>query len=452
MSQDASAVERQVLASWKEVAGFLRVTVRTVQRWERRRGLPVHRFGSGPNARIVAYTDELTNWLELHDRFNGSTLDGAGEREGGSRASSRWRLLGFAAALLAIVGGILAVVWWTPPGPAVRWRIDKGLFVTIDERGRVCWQREIRDLRPQTYTADGHLSMYGAVPGEYEGILHQDVDGDGADEWLINVVPPPLDEERGRLICLSEDGQPRWEFAFGSAQHWRGRSLSSNYVGLTVRPISVAEKRYILTVANHAIWFPCQVALLDPKTGRILEQYWHPGGLFRARIYDIDNDAHPELLLAGVNNPGQGLGHPALVVLRLPFSRAGHRQSSESSDFWLSSEGREIGYVLFARPDTFDTVGYVPVPDTLAVVEGRHLLMRVTRPGEGSLFYYLDFSLRLVECRITEGVIATHKRLRAAGQLDHDWTQAEEEALSRVQTFPAAPDGNSPEVARFWEF
>jgi len=40
-----------------------------------------------------------------------------------------------------------------------------------------------------------------SVQGEYDGILHQDVDGDGTTEWLVNCFPQTLDEDRGRLVC-----------------------------------------------------------------------------------------------------------------------------------------------------------------------------------------------------------------------------------------------------------
>jgi PAS domain S-box-containing protein len=54
---------RQVLASWKEIAAFMQREVRTVQRWEQTRGLPVHRTPGAPRASIYAYTDELEEWL-----------------------------------------------------------------------------------------------------------------------------------------------------------------------------------------------------------------------------------------------------------------------------------------------------------------------------------------------------------------------------------------------------
>jgi len=49
------------LDSWKEIAAFFGRDERTVSRWEKDQGLPVHRL-PGTKGRVFAYTDELTAW------------------------------------------------------------------------------------------------------------------------------------------------------------------------------------------------------------------------------------------------------------------------------------------------------------------------------------------------------------------------------------------------------
>ncbi len=49
------------LTSWKEIAGYLDVSVRTAQMWEAQRGLPVRRM-PGPRSRVLATTEELDEW------------------------------------------------------------------------------------------------------------------------------------------------------------------------------------------------------------------------------------------------------------------------------------------------------------------------------------------------------------------------------------------------------
>ncbi len=55
--------EDRRLDSWKEVAAFFGRDERTVKRWEKERGLPIHRVPGGGRGTIFAYTGELTAWL-----------------------------------------------------------------------------------------------------------------------------------------------------------------------------------------------------------------------------------------------------------------------------------------------------------------------------------------------------------------------------------------------------
>ena len=50
------------LESWKEIAAYLRREVRTVQRWEKSPGLPVHRLQIGKQGPVYAYKAELDAW------------------------------------------------------------------------------------------------------------------------------------------------------------------------------------------------------------------------------------------------------------------------------------------------------------------------------------------------------------------------------------------------------
>jgi tetratricopeptide (TPR) repeat protein len=59
----SSSSARQRLDSWKEIAAFFGRDERTVNRWEKEKGLPVHRL-PGAKGRVYAYADELSQWLE----------------------------------------------------------------------------------------------------------------------------------------------------------------------------------------------------------------------------------------------------------------------------------------------------------------------------------------------------------------------------------------------------
>ena len=56
-----------ILSSWKEIAQYLGKGVRTVQRWEARMGLPVHRPCGGIKGVVLAYPSELDTWTRRDD-------------------------------------------------------------------------------------------------------------------------------------------------------------------------------------------------------------------------------------------------------------------------------------------------------------------------------------------------------------------------------------------------
>src|SRR5579884_1028996 len=50
------------LTTWKEIADYLNVGVRTAQTWEKELGLPVRRITEGPRGRVVSRTVDLDQW------------------------------------------------------------------------------------------------------------------------------------------------------------------------------------------------------------------------------------------------------------------------------------------------------------------------------------------------------------------------------------------------------
>ena len=51
-----------LLNSWKEIAEFVGRTERTVQRWEKLYGLPVHRPAGRERSAVIALASEIEAW------------------------------------------------------------------------------------------------------------------------------------------------------------------------------------------------------------------------------------------------------------------------------------------------------------------------------------------------------------------------------------------------------
>ena len=62
------------LESWKEIAAYLGRDVTTVQRWERREGLPVHRLLHAKIGSVFAYSAELEAWRQARSHQAGAPM------------------------------------------------------------------------------------------------------------------------------------------------------------------------------------------------------------------------------------------------------------------------------------------------------------------------------------------------------------------------------------------
>jgi TolB-like protein len=65
------------LDSWKEIASYLRRDVRTVQRWEKKEGLPVYRHLHDKLGSIYAYRNELTEWFNTRQQSGSAVATGS---------------------------------------------------------------------------------------------------------------------------------------------------------------------------------------------------------------------------------------------------------------------------------------------------------------------------------------------------------------------------------------
>jgi len=69
------------LVSWKEIAAHLQREVRTVQRWEKTEGLPVHRHEHQKKSTVYAYSGELDAWFLRRQPKDDPAADAAFEPE-----------------------------------------------------------------------------------------------------------------------------------------------------------------------------------------------------------------------------------------------------------------------------------------------------------------------------------------------------------------------------------
>ena len=393
-----------------------------------------------------------------HNGFGEPKPDAGEQREARSSARQplprqgwRWALVG-AAVMLVVV---LLLNWFTgvfPHRPEPdSWKLEGSTLKILTVRGDLCWERNLPRFDPE-YDAQ-----------VIDKVLVADIDGDGHKEVLVSFVPENP-REGGSVLCFDGGGRLRWERHLGSPKVFGGRSFEAAFRGRFMRQVVIAGRPYLLTVANHYLWYPAQVALLDPRTGRVVEEYWHPGAIYHCLLHELDRDGEPEVLLGAINNPGTGLGHAALAVLKLPFSKgpprvskgpprvskAPRRASQANDPFPPLTGGGELAYALFPLADVSRVMGQLPVIVKLSVDAGHRILVETPLPENGGIAYYLDAHLRVMEFRASDNLPFLHDRLFHQRQLDHRISDGELAALGKIAYFPAAPDGNNPALEALW--
>ncbi len=119
------------LDSWKEIAAYLKRDVTTVQRWEKREGMPVHRHLHDRMGSVYAFSSELDAWvqsrnlpLEEEQKGLGAERPADGEvdvRPNGTPRARLWLVLGSVAGLALIA--VTYVMFRGHTGPTTQTKI-----------------------------------------------------------------------------------------------------------------------------------------------------------------------------------------------------------------------------------------------------------------------------------------------------------------------------------------
>jgi hypothetical protein len=387
--------------------------------------MPVHR---DPSGRVYARTAELERW-----RIGRTKAEGA-------NSPRRIALRVGVGIAVAVLLAVAALLWWMwSPGVPVSVAFDGDRVSAKDVRGRVRWTN--------TILGSGFWSQWGWEVSSPDRALVADIDRDGRIEVLVNVLNDAGVEQPGRLICFDQDGHPRWEFTYGRAIKDAYGDYPLSYVGHIVRTVRAGGKSYVLTVATQRRWHPSQVALLDPATGKVVEEFWHPGAISHALVIDLNRDGSDELVLGGVNNPGPGHGLPAVMVLRLPFSLVPKMSGSVMAEL---SAGGPRAYVLIPRSDVLAAQGSIAVVQSLNFEEpDRIVVLARYSTGSSALTYRFDSQLRLLGFFAPIEIAAVHDTLWRAGALNHQFTDSERLALQLVRSYTRVPDANTEHAPSF---
>lgn len=291
----------KVLQSWKDIATFFDVTVRTVQNWESDRGLPVHRL-PGTKGRVFAYVDELEAWRSqvaaetLHEEAVAEPEPPKPDEPGLPAAPVWWRRVPWAVpALVVLVGAVLAAAWGLRPRAVpARVRTEGQAVIVHDAAGREMWRR-VLPVEPVPF--DPLRAQYEDPP------KFLDLDGDGRPElfYPVHFALGTTDEEE--LYVFSPDGALLWHKAYGKLVQTAKGPVDGPYIIRRFALVPGAggrESRIVLTAISR-LHSATRLMMLD-RNGDVLREYWHGGHAHSLLVTDHDGDGRPEIYLGSVAN------------------------------------------------------------------------------------------------------------------------------------------------------
>ena len=416
------------LSSWKEIASYLKISVRTAQSWEQERGLPVVRVPGEKRVQVFAIAEDLDRWAG-QGPLPPQTLNQA--------HSGLW-IAATVAALVAVSAGWMLLRTRSRPAVLIP---DLQGFVAADAEGNRLWRwTGPEQLQVSQYQPQGVRKLHFLA----------DLDGDGSNEAVFGADYVAAGQTNSEVICFSSTGSPRWKFQPGRPV----RAGTEDFAGrFLIEGIQLAHGRggrlLVVVASRHWNFYPAQIAVLDIQ-GKLLREYWHSGGFAGLAAADLDQDGRDEIYLGGTDN---GLKRATLLVLD-PEELDGAADETANPDFQLLgfAPGRERMRIVFPDSCVSRASAYRPDVENMSIVDGGiELAVRHAVSGyrSATVHYRVDSRGMVRHIALGDGYLDIHARLESEGRIRHHFDEHREKTELQHVEFLAPPSQASGQRAGF---
>lgn len=424
---------RRRLTSWKEIAAHVGRDVRTVLRWEKHRGLPVHRVPGSTGRVVFAYTDELDAWSRGL-LTKGGDPEGAESREPTPNPAPAPPSLDVVAEPASpprsrTVLALVALVLVAAAGFAT-WRIAAArntgapLTISVTEAAIVA-------------TADGDERWRHAFPPGERTILIPGRPADLLDDGGVLAATAYTDGPAGNtlrggeLFRFSSNGRVEARFTFTDRVQFAGAPYGPPWGISDYRAHGTGAARRVAVVAHHLEWWPSVLTILDNE--------WRRRGTFVnagwiERLHWVSPD---RLMIAGFSNAFDG----GMVGILDAAAIDGQSPGDDPTYTCVScGPGGPLRYIILPRSEVnmvtaspFNRVIFVVKPET---VLARTVEVPAIAQAADALYEFTP-SLDLIRASYSDRYWELHRELEFQGKISH----------SREQ----CPDRNGPRQLRVWE-
>ncbi len=461
------------LNSWKEIAAYLDHDVRTVIRWEKERGMPVHRVPGGKGHGVFAFSGEINEWLvsdgkrsqdlqvllehprpapvapnsavaplakvvssvpspsRAEDTTAPTTVPIVSTHLPSARPSpiriSFHARIGLTAITAATV--IAAVVFFAGNGPSapvsmISWKDNK--LIAWNESKGIQW---VRDFPPHHNIP---LLANPDAPG-YVG----DLDGDGSEEIVVGADALNGKRSNPEWYCFSRSGQLLWRFtpddrlSFGEGDYrppWGRAAWNVHRVP--------GNKRIVLAM-THEVWWPSLLILLDAQ-GRVVDRFVNSGWIYE--WYWVERAERSLLLVSGVSN-SNSCGMMAVID---GSHASGSSPEERGSPYECKNcpPGRPLRYFVFPRSELNIAMGAEYNRAGIGLFQDRFVVSTAeTDPGgitvRAKAMYEFSPDAELQRANFNHEYWDLHRRLEFDGKIHHSQEHC--------------PERYGPRLVRSWD-
>lgn len=419
----------QRLNGWKEIAAYVgNVEVRTVQRWEVSRGLPVRRQPGENRSLVFALKHEIDAWQQQGeirkiakdlstppaDQFVAAT-----ELANASAQKRSWQRSALAVLLVLIAIG---------PGsiPIVRSRygevrqpttaiIDRGSLVALDANDARLWAQPL-GFEPV-------LEQYENPSTSVDGMKRlfvTDLDNDGVNEVILAIASVGVKGAQGYRVFDSE-GRPRFTVEPSDQVTFGDQTYSGPW---SVYRMFVIENpdgtRSIWASFIHSLYFPTMLLEVNPE-GRIVSKYWSNGYVEQIEVATIGD--RRRVLVGATHNDTRGA---SLAVFEYGMVFGSAPAALDRFKCRTCEPGGPESFIVFPRQCIAEVLaGQAAVQFIRFDAAGRIFAYagEGTRNHSGEfeagVWYTIEPVIGNSSMQLTPGTSALHRRLEKEGRLKH---------------------------------